>query len=233
MDDPARRPLGAGASGPGTIAGHVLDAFARLGAATAHEAAGRTGAADPGIRPLIAGSTLVGPAFTIHCHPGDNLALHRALAVAPPGCVLVATAGGHLAGYWGEIMTVGAQQRGISGLVIDGGVRDVAALRRHGFLTWARGISVIGCQKLTPGVIDRPVVCGGVFVGPGDLVVADDDGVVFVPAERIEQVLRAALQRAEGEREYVRRLEAGQTTLEALGIGLPGEGTRTGDTRPG
>lgn len=233
MDDPAQQPISAATSGPGTLPRPVLDAFARFGAATAHEAAGRTGAADPDIRPLIAGSTLVGPAFTVRCHPGDNLALHRALAVAPRGCVLVAAASGHLAGYWGEIMTVGAQQRGITGLVIDGGVRDVAALRQRGFLTWARGISVAGCQKLTPGVIDQPVVCGGVLVRSGDLVVADDDGVVFVPAEHIEQVLRAALRRAEGEREYVRRLEAGQTTLEALGIHVPGENARGPDMPPG
>ena len=127
-------------------------------------------------------------------------------------------AGGHLAGYWGELMAVAAQARGIAGLVIDGGVRDVGALRRLGFPAWSRGVSVLGCLKVSPGLVGAPVVCGGVQVATGDFVVADDDGVVFLPRARARGIAAAGVERARREETVIERLRAGETTLEVLGL---------------
>lgn len=199
----------------------MADALARLGAldvATVHEAAGRTGDLDPRIRPVQTGVTVAGRAVTALCHPGDNLAVHRALLEAGPDDLLVVAAGGHLAGYWGEILAVAAQARGIRGLVIDGGCRDTAALRRLGFPVWSAGVSVRGTVKTVPGRVNEPVVVGGVLVRPGDYVLGDDDGVVVVPAERVDPVLAAAEARHAAEEQGFARLRAGATTFDVLEI---------------
>jgi 4-hydroxy-4-methyl-2-oxoglutarate aldolase len=192
--------------------------LADLDAATVHEAAGRSGDLDPGIRPIQSGVTLAGRAVTADCHPGDNLAVHRAVLAAGPGDVLVVAAGGHLAGYWGEILAVAARARGVAGLVIDGGCRDTAALRRMGFPVWSAGVSVRGTVKRTVRSVGEPVVAGGVLVAPGDYVLADDDGVVVVPAARVGGVLDAAEARREREEAGFARLREGATTFEVLGI---------------
>ncbi|GAA4472085.1 4-carboxy-4-hydroxy-2-oxoadipate aldolase/oxaloacetate decarboxylase [Phytohabitans houttuyneae] len=192
--------------------------LADLDAATVHEAAGRSGDLDPGIRPIQSGVTLAGRAVTADCHPGDNLAVHRAVLAAGPGDVLVVAAGGHLAGYWGEILAVAARARGVAGLVIDGGCRDTAALRRMGFPVWSAGVSVRGTVKRTVRSVGEPVVAGGVLVAPGDYVLADDDGVVVVPAARVAAVLDAAEARREREEAGFARLREGATTFEVLGI---------------
>ncbi|MDQ7908171.1 4-carboxy-4-hydroxy-2-oxoadipate aldolase/oxaloacetate decarboxylase [Phytohabitans sp. ZYX-F-186] len=198
--------------------------LADLDAATVHEAAGRTGDLDPGIRPIQSGATVAGRAVTAHCHPGDNLAIHRALLAAGPGDVLVVAAGGHLAGYWGEILAVAAQHKGVAGLVVDGGCRDTAALRRMGFPVWSAGVCVHGTVKRTAQSVNEPVVAGGVLVSPGDYVLADDDGVVVVPAARVGAVLDAAEARRDKEAAAFARLRAGATTFDVLGIEDVGAG---------
>lgn len=189
-----------------------------LGVSTIYEAAGRRGGMDPDIRPIASGMRVCGPVFTAACHPGDNLAAHRALAVAPAGSVLVVAGAGVFVGYWGELMTIAAQARGIAGLVIDGAVRDVAVLVERAFPVWARGVSMRGAAKETAGVIGAPVVCGGIAAAPGDWVVGDDDGVVCVAAAELERVASAALARTRREAELAERLRSGETTIDALGL---------------
>ncbi len=195
-----------------------------MGTATVHEAAGRAPVADPAIRPLWPGATLAAPAFTARCDPGDNLAIHRALASASPGDVLVVQAGGHLAGYFGELMTAAARARGIAGLVIDGGVRDGAAIRAAGFPVWCRGVSVLGCEKRGPGQVGSAVACGGVLVHPGDIVIADDDGIVFLAPGAAVAARGAGVERLARESAYLARLETGETTMQVLGLS---DGTAT------
>lgn len=197
------------------------DLRARLAAidtATIHEAQARLGALDAAIKPAWPAPRTAGRAFTARCHPGDNLAIHRAVAVAEPGDVLVVDAGGHLAGYWGEVLAVAAQARGIAGLVIDGGCRDVEAVAELGFGMWARGISIAGCVKATPGWIGEPIACGGVVVRTGDFIVADGDGVVVVPAELVESTTSAAEARVTKERHMIERLRNGELTLDLFGL---------------
>ncbi len=194
----------------------TVDQFAEFDPATLHEAGGRIGAVDHAIKPVAAGARVAGRAFTARCHPGDNLAIHRAVAAAESGDVLVVDAGGHVAGYWGEVLAVAAQARGIQALIIDGGVRDSVAQRRRGFPVWARGVSILGTVKVTPGAIGEPITCGGVPVRTGDYVIADDDGVVVIPHERAAEVIEAARQRVEKEADLMERLAAGELTLDLL-----------------
>ena len=183
-----------------------------------HEAAGRVGNLSPAIRPVQIGARIAGRAVTAAVQPGDNLAVHRAVLECREGDVMVVAANGHLAGYWGEILAVAAQCRGVSGLVIDGGCRDVAALRRRAFPVWAAGVSVHGTSKRAPGTVNTPVAVGGVLVAPGDYIVADDDGVVCVAAALVDEVVTAAEQRAEREDGVMAGLVAGGTTFELMGI---------------
>jgi 4-hydroxy-4-methyl-2-oxoglutarate aldolase len=188
-------------------------------ATTVYEAAGQQGGLEHTIRPIVPGMKLCGSALTVRCQSADNLTLHAAIALAQPGDVIVADVGGGLeAGHWGEITTVAAQTRGVAGLVINGGVRDVAPIARRGFAVFAPAVSMKATVKSTLGLINHPIVCGGVTVYPGDLVLADDDGVVVVARERVAQVLEAARQREEREAGVMRRLEAGELTLDVLGF---------------
>lgn len=196
----------------------LLERLSNLDAATVHEAGGRTGQLSPDVRPIQSGVTAVGRAVTAEVHPGDNLAIHRAILEAGPGTLLVAAARGHVMGYWGEIMAVAAQARGIGGLIIDGGCRDVAALRERAFPVWSTGISVHGTVKQMPGRVNKDVVVAGVAVSPGDYVIADDDGVVVVPTARIEDVLAAAEARMVKEAEIMRRLAEGETTIDLMNM---------------
>jgi 4-hydroxy-4-methyl-2-oxoglutarate aldolase len=190
----------------------------RLGVATLYEASGLPCALDPSIRPLWPGARLCGPAFTVRCQPGDNLAIHYAVEQVPPGCVLVVDVGGHLAGYWGEVLTVAAQVRGVAGLVIDGGVRDAEAIQRRRFPTFARGTAVFHTAKHDKGQIQVPVVIGGVQITPGDLVVGDGDGVLALPADQLERILQLGTQREAKEQRLMERLEKGESTLDIFGF---------------
>ena len=142
----------------------ILASLAGCDVATLHEAAGRVGNLSPSIRPIQSGAHIAGRAVTAAVQPGDNLAVHRAVLECRPGDVLVVAANGHLAGYWGEILAVAAQARGVLGLVIDGGCRDVAALRRRNFPVWSAGVSVHGTTKKAHGTVNSPVAMGGVLV---------------------------------------------------------------------
>jgi 4-hydroxy-4-methyl-2-oxoglutarate aldolase len=201
------------------VAPALVAAMREQAATTVYEAAGQQGGMEHTIRPIAPGMKLCGSALTVRCQSADNLTLHAAIALAQPGDVIVADVGNALeAGHWGEITTVAAQARRVAGLVINGGVRDLGPIGRRGFAVFAPAISMKATVKSTPGLINHPIVCGGVTVNPGDLVLADDDGVVVVAHERVAQVLEAARQREEREAEVMRRLEAGELTLDVLGF---------------
>lgn len=187
--------------------------------ATIYEASKLDIALDSAVRPAWVGARVAGPAYTVQGAGGDNLALHHAVAQAPAGHVLVADLGGALHGHWGEVLAIAAQQRGLLGLVIDGGVRDTAELAQVGFPVFSRGISIIGTRKDYRGAFDVPVTVGGVSVSTGDLVVGDADGVVSIPRDRIGDVLDRSDARVVDEQRILEELRAGRTTLELYGFG--------------
>jgi 4-hydroxy-4-methyl-2-oxoglutarate aldolase len=197
---------------------HIYSRALALGTSTLYEASGLPCAIDPAIRPVWAGAAMAGPAYPVRCSPGDNLAIHLAMERAPSGSVLVVTTDNFLAGYWGEVLTVAAGATGITGLVTDGGVRDVAAMARRRFPVFARGISVRGTIKASAPSVGRPMAMTGVGVAAGDLVVADDDGVVVLPAAEAARVLSAGEARAAKEADFMRRLTEGATTVDLLGL---------------
>ncbi|WP_207934052.1 RraA family protein [Actinomadura sp. KC06] len=191
------------------------------GAASIHEAAGRIGALPGRFRPVTPEMRAYGPAYPVRCPGGDNLWLHRAIAAAPPGSILVAETGGLTEfGYWGEIMTRAARARGLAGLVIDGGVRDTAALASLDFAVFSSGACIRGTGKdpARGGALAVPVLLGDVLVRPGDLAVGDADGVVVVPADAAGATVEAARRRDLDETAIIARLEAGETTLGIYGL---------------
>jgi 4-hydroxy-4-methyl-2-oxoglutarate aldolase len=198
-------------------------------AATLYEAAvaaagpGRY-AIDSGIRPAWPGARLTGPAFTTQGAGGDNLALQHAILEAPPGSVLVADVNGAPWGHWGEVLAVAAQIRGIAGLVIDGGVRDTVELAELGFPVFSRHVNVRGTRKLFRGALGVSVQVGDVTVRTGDLVVGDADGVVVLPHEVAALVIDLADERVAKEADIMRRLHAGESTLDIYGLREAGRG---------
>ncbi len=194
----------------------VADALA-LGAATLGESGARR--MHPRVKPAWPGARVAGPAFTVRCSPGDNLAIHVAVTRAPAGSVLVAhRAGARDFGYWGEVLTTAAEARGIAGLVIDACVRDCDALAAHGFPVFSTGLALTGASKTQPGAIDRPITAGDIAVEPGDWVVADVDGVVVLPGAAIDAVVAAGHARADKETALFEALRAGGTTVEQFGL---------------
>ena len=192
-------------------------AFAALGAATLGESGGRPMA--PRLRPAWSGARLSAPAFPVNCSTADNLAIHVAVAGAPAGSVLVVNVGHeHARGYWGEVLTTGAQARGLRGLVIDGGVRDVAALEAHGFPVFSTMIALRGATKQESGSVGGSAIVGDVDVARGDWIVADADGVTVVPHAHLDDVLAAGRARAEREDHYFEQLRAGRTTIQLLAL---------------
>lgn len=195
-------------------------AAAYLPTATLHEAAGKTGALPSVIKPAAPGFHLAGSALTVHSPGGDNLWLHRALDVAQPGEVLVVhVSGAYEHGYWGEVMSTMAKAKKLAGLVIDGCVRDSALLAEIGFPVFSRGLCIRGTGKDfgATGWINHPLMIGNVTVRAGDLVVGDEDGVVVVPAARAASVVETAVRREAEEAAILRRLEAGESTLDVYG----------------
>ncbi len=191
-----------------------------LATATLHEAMGRAGALPSDIRSLNPSARLWGPAITVSCAPGQNLAVHEALYVASAGDVLVVEVGdGYEYGYWGEILTVAAQARSLAGLVIDGGVRDGDRIIERGFPAFARRRCVRGTGKApSSGTVNRPIRIGDVTIEPGDLVVGDGDGVVVVPATQVDTILASGRAREDNETRIMQSLESGQSTLEIYGF---------------
>lgn len=188
------------------------------GTATLYEASAIDCACDPGLRAAWSGARLAGPAYTIRGMGGDNLALHHAVLTAPEGCVLVADVHGAACGHWGEILAVAAQHRGIAGLVIDGGVRDVDELARIGFPVFARTISVRGTSKDHRGEFNVPVRIGGITVTAGDLVVGDSDGVIALPSHAVAETLVRADRRVEDERKIIAALRGGASTIDLYNL---------------
>lgn len=179
----------------------------------------RMQAMDAGIRPMTAGIRFSGPAFTIQSVESDNLGAHQALALAKAGDVLVIAArGGMQSAIWGNVMTVAAKKTGLAAVVIDGCIRDAAENRADNLPIFARGVCPAGPHKGWPSNLNVPVSCAGVAVLPGDFIVGDEDGVVVVPAARALQVLEESYERANTERDWFRRVEAGENTITILGL---------------
>ncbi|WP_321950729.1 RraA family protein [Paraburkholderia bannensis] len=197
----------------------LLEQACRLGTSTLHESCGiLTSSVDPAIRSIWPGASLAGPAYPLECSPGDNLAIHVAMEKAPRGSVLVVSTGGFVAGYWGEVLTVAAEAAGVAGLVIDGGVRDIAALTARRFPVFTRGVSMRGTIKASAPSVGQPLSFTGTPVAAGDLVVADDDGVLVIPAAHVQATLSRGQARADKEAGIMERLREGKTTLELLGL---------------
>ena len=197
----------------------IFDALRSIDTATLFESASQAGFMGPEIQPIHAGLRIAGPALTVACPAGDNLMLHAALAEAVPGEVLVVQCHDASYGVWGEVLTTSALARGAAGLVIDGAVRDIEALRAARFPVFCRARSIRGAAKKKRGILRQPVSCGGVLVFPGDVVVADDSGIVVIAPEEIDQVLARARQRQGKESEMMMALQARRTTLELLDLG--------------
>jgi 4-hydroxy-4-methyl-2-oxoglutarate aldolase len=195
----------------------IAAALAELGSATLGESGGE--AADRRLRPAWPGAAVAAPVYPVGCTPGDNLAVHVAVTRAPRGSVLAVDVG-QVAdrGYWGEVLTTAAEAAGLAGLVIDGGVRDVAALAGHRFAVFSSTIALTGATKDKPGTVGVPVRVGGVLVASGDWVVADVDGVTFVPGAALEDVLAAGQARVAKEIGFFQSLLSGSTTVELLGL---------------
>jgi 4-hydroxy-4-methyl-2-oxoglutarate aldolase len=195
----------------------VAGALRQLGAATL----GESGAFVMAVRVKAAwpGALLTAPAYPVRCTPGDNLAIHVGLTRASRGSALVVDVGMVAnRGYWGEVLTTAAEARGLVGLVIDGGVRDIGALEAHGFPVFATTVALAGASKEFPGSVGAPVTVGGARVSAGDWVVGDADGVVVVPKAGFDDVLSAARARAEKEAHMFEALRAGESTIELLGL---------------
>ena len=190
-----------------------------LGTATVGEAWPAARLVSAPLRPLAPGMVLAGTALPVRCTPGDNLALHLAIAAAGPGDVLVVDYGGSLdSGPFGEIMALACQMRGIAGLVIDGAVRDSAQIAALGFPVFARGLNIRGTVKQDRGMIGAPVTLGGVTVTAGDLVLADVDAILLLDAQDLAPALSVAQARAAREARMMERLRQGETTLSILGL---------------
>lgn len=197
----------------------VVEALGQAGTATVHEAMGRRGFLGPGFRPIRHGERLAGSAVTVLCHPGDNLMIHAAVEVCRAGDLLVvANTAPSVHGMFGELLGTSLQARGVAGLVIDAGVRDTAELTSMGFPVWAKHVSVEGTVKATPGSVNVPVVMGSQAVSPGDVICADDDGVVAVPRTEAGLTLQRARRRLAAETQTRSRLAGGELGLDIYGM---------------
>lgn len=198
----------------------TVAALGGAGAATVHEAIGRRGYLGPGIQARLAGARIGGSAVTALCHPGDNSMIHAAVEVCQAGDVLVvANTAPSNHGMFGDLLATSLMARGVVGLVLDAGVRDLADLREMGFPVWSQYVSCEGTVKNTPGSVNVPIVIGGATIEPGDVICADDDGVVAVPRAEADWALEMSQARLDKE-------EAARTFLAGGGLGLDSSGLR-------
>jgi 4-hydroxy-4-methyl-2-oxoglutarate aldolase len=208
---------------------NAIGTLAAVGVSTTHEALGRSGLMKPYMRPIWAGASIGGPAVTVLAQPGDNWMIHVAVEQCQKGDVLVVgCAADNTDGMFGELLATALRARGVIGLVIDAGCRDVKPLTEMGFPVWSRAVSAKGTVKATLGAVNIPVVCAGVNVEPGDVVVADDDGVVVVPKALAVETAAKAQKRKDDEDGKRKQLEAGTLSLDMYNMreGLAKAGLR-------
>jgi len=190
----------------------------QFSAATLHEALGKQGNLPAAIKPIATGMKVCGPAYTVKTMPRDNVLLHRAYAYAKPGDVIVADCGGfYEAGYWGDLMSLGAKTKGINGLVIDGCVRDADDIEAMGFNVFSRGLCIRGTSNFGEGSLNETIVIGGIIINPGDFIIGDRDGVVVVPANQAAAAIEKATAREAKEENVRKQLREGKTSLEIYG----------------
>jgi 4-hydroxy-4-methyl-2-oxoglutarate aldolase len=194
---------------------NAIDTLGAVGVSTAHEALGRSGLMKPYMRPIWAGASIAGPAATVLAQPGDNWMIHVAVEQCQKGDVLVVgCTTDNTDGMFGELLATALHARGVIGLILDAGCRDIKPLTEMGFPVWSKAISAKGTVKATLGAVNIPVVCAGVNVEPGDVVVADDDGVVIIPKKLAIETAAKAQKRKDDEDGKRTRLASGELSLD-------------------
>ncbi len=196
----------------------LLHELSKFSTATIHEALGKIGHLPSAIKPIHPRMKVCGPAFTVKTIPCDNKIIHRAYATAKPGDLLIVSCSGYYeAGYWGDLMTLGAKTQGLAGLVIDGGIRDADDIEALGFPVFSRGICIRGTSSVEGGTLNDSIVIGETMIHPGDFVVGDRDGVVIIPNSRLEEAIEKSKARELREEHIREQLRQGKTSMQIYG----------------